>query len=66
VGEFIRVEEELTSEKLTTLIKAVLDTPSYRENARKFQLIIEETRGLDVAADVIETACMAVREPAPY
>jgi zeaxanthin glucosyltransferase len=66
VGEFVRVEEELSSERLTTLIKIVLHTSSYRENARKLQLIIEQARGLDVAADVVETACMTVRVPASY
>jgi zeaxanthin glucosyltransferase len=54
VGDFIHVDEELTAEGLTSLIRMVLQTPSYREKAREFQKIIADTNGLDLAADLIE------------
>jgi hypothetical protein len=38
------------------LIKKVLQDPSYRERADYFQKVISKTRGLDVAADIIEQA----------
>jgi zeaxanthin glucosyltransferase len=38
------------------LIKKVLQNPSYREQADYFQKVISRTRGLDVAADIIEQA----------
>jgi MGT family glycosyltransferase len=53
VGEFIEVEE-LTQERLAELIKKVLKNHGYRDKARYFQKVIAETRGLDIAADVIE------------
>jgi UDP:flavonoid glycosyltransferase YjiC (YdhE family) len=34
----------------------VLKNPQYREKARWFQKVIAQTRGLDLAADVIERA----------
>jgi MGT family glycosyltransferase len=55
VGEFIEVEE-LTQERLAELIKKVLKNHGYRDKARYFQKVIAETRGLDIAADVIEQA----------
>lgn len=55
VGEFIEVED-LTIEGLSELIQKVLDDPGYRERASYFQKVIAETRGLDLAADVIEQA----------
>ncbi|MCU1226071.1 MAG: glycosyltransferase, family [Edaphobacter sp.] len=53
VGEFMEVQD-LTVEHLSELIQSVLEDPDYRSNAIYFQEVIEETRGLDVAADVIE------------
>lgn len=55
VGEFIEVEE-LTQERLSELIRKVLKNHGYRDKARHFKKVIAETRGLDVAADVIEQA----------
>ena len=55
VGEFLEIED-LTVERLRHLIEAVLDNPRYRDKARWFQKVITQTRGLDVAADVIERA----------
>jgi zeaxanthin glucosyltransferase len=55
VGEFLEVED-LTVERLRHLIERVLDNPRYRDKARWFQKVITQTRGLDVAAKVIERA----------
>jgi MGT family glycosyltransferase len=52
-GEFIELDE-LTTKRLRGLIKKVLQDPSYRERADYFQKVISKTRGLDVAADIIE------------
>jgi MGT family glycosyltransferase len=54
-GEFIEVDE-LTTDRLRGLIEKVLKDPSYRERAAYFQKVISKTRGLDVAADIIEKA----------
>src|SRR5258707_15268182 len=54
-GEFIEVDE-LTTDRLRGLIEKVLQDPSYRERADYFQKVISKTRGLDVAADIIEQA----------
>jgi MGT family glycosyltransferase len=54
-GEFMEVDE-LTTNCLRGLIEKVLQDPSYRERAKYFQKVISKTRGLDVAADVIEQA----------
>jgi len=55
VGEFLDLEN-LTPERLLQTIQTVLQNPNYGERARYFQEIIAQTRGLDVAADVIEQA----------
>jgi MGT family glycosyltransferase len=54
-GEFIEVDE-LTPDRLRCLIETVLQDPSYRERADYFRKVISKTRGLDVAADIIEQA----------
>jgi MGT family glycosyltransferase len=54
-GELIEVDE-LTTDRLRVLIEKVLREPSYRERAEYFQKVISKTRGLDVAADIIEQA----------
>jgi MGT family glycosyltransferase len=54
-GEFIETDE-LTTDRLKGLIEKVLHDPSYRERAEYFQEVISKTRGLDVAAEVIEEA----------
>jgi zeaxanthin glucosyltransferase len=55
VGEFMEVDD-LTVEGLTKLIRKVLKDSSYRDRSQYFRRVIAETRGLDVAADVIERA----------
>ena len=52
-GEFIELDE-LTTKRLRGLIEKVLQDPSYRERADYFQRVISKTRGLDMAADIIE------------
>jgi MGT family glycosyltransferase len=54
-GEFIEVDE-LTTDRLRSLIEKVLRDPSYHERAEYFQKVISKTRGLDVAAEIIEQA----------
>jgi MGT family glycosyltransferase len=55
VGEFVEVED-LTVVRLSELIQRVRGDQSYYDKARYFQKVIARTRGLDVAADVIERA----------
>ncbi|WP_213806307.1 glycosyltransferase [Granulicella sp. dw_53] len=55
VGEFFEIQD-LTADSLSELIQTVLKNPSYADRARYFQRVIAKTRGLDLAADVIETA----------
>jgi zeaxanthin glucosyltransferase len=55
VGEFVEVED-LTVEGLLQLIQGVLNDPHYRTRVQHFARVIAETRGLDLAADVIEQA----------
>jgi MGT family glycosyltransferase len=55
VGEFIE-PDELTAERLSSLILKVLQDRSYRVRAEYFQKLISKTRGLHVAADIIEQA----------
>jgi zeaxanthin glucosyltransferase len=52
-GEFIELDE-LTTKRLRGLIEKVVQDPSYHERADYFQKVISKTRGLDVAADIIE------------
>jgi zeaxanthin glucosyltransferase len=63
-GEFIELDE-LTTKRLRELVGKVLRDPSYRERAVYFQNVISKTRGLDVAADVIEQALQQVRTERP-
>lgn len=53
VGEFVEIGN-LTARHLSELIGKVSANPNYRAKARWFQKVIGETRGLDVAADIIE------------
>jgi zeaxanthin glucosyltransferase len=55
VGEFINLED-LRPELLLAVILAVVRNPNYGNHARYFQEIIAKTRGLDLAAEVIEQA----------
>jgi zeaxanthin glucosyltransferase len=54
-GELIEVDD-LTVERLAGLIQQVMGNSSYRRKARYFQTVIAQTRGLEVAATVIEQA----------
>jgi zeaxanthin glucosyltransferase len=53
VGEFVEIGD-LTAPRLSQLIAKVTGSPNYRDKARWFQKVLRETRGLDVAADIIE------------
>jgi MGT family glycosyltransferase len=53
VGEFVEIGN-LTARHLSELIAKVKANQSYRDKARWFQKVLGETRGLDVAADIIE------------
>jgi zeaxanthin glucosyltransferase len=55
VGEFVELGN-LTVRHLSELIVKVTANPSYRDKAGWFQKVLAETRGLDVAADIIERA----------
>jgi zeaxanthin glucosyltransferase len=55
VGEFVEIGN-LTARRLSELIVKVTANPNYRDKARWFQKVLGETRGLDVAADIIERA----------
>jgi MGT family glycosyltransferase len=55
VGEFVEIGN-LTARRLSELIVRVTANPDYRDKARWFQKVLAETRGLDVAADIIERA----------
>src|SRR5262245_5473033 len=64
VGEFIEVDE-LGPEGLRGLIRKVMEDPRYGEKARFFEEVIARTRGLDIAADVIERALVTGRPTLP-
>jgi len=53
VGEFVEIGN-LTARHLSELIVKVKANPDYRDKARWFQKVLKETRGLDVAADIVE------------
>src|SRR5215469_14464445 len=55
VGEFLEIER-LTVKDLTQLTQGVLNDARYRIRAQHFASVIAETRGLDLAAEVIERA----------
>jgi zeaxanthin glucosyltransferase len=59
-GAFIEVDD-VTTERLRGLIQKVLQDPTYRVRAEYFQNVISRTRGLDVAADIIEEAFRKVQ-----
>jgi MGT family glycosyltransferase len=63
-GEFIEVDE-LTTDRLRGLIEKVLHDLSYRERADYFQKVISKTRGLDVAANIIEQAFQKCQTEVP-
>ena len=53
VGEFVEIGN-LTARHLSELIVKVTTHPGYRDKARWFQKVLGETRGLDLAADIVE------------
>ena len=53
VGEFVELGN-LTARRLSDLILKVTANRNYRDKARWFQKVIRETRGLDIAADIVE------------
>jgi MGT family glycosyltransferase len=53
VGEFVNIGN-LSSRRLSELILKVTANRNYRDKARWFQKVIGETRGLDIAADIVE------------
>jgi UDP:flavonoid glycosyltransferase YjiC (YdhE family) len=53
VGEFVDLDN-LSLANLSELIRKVLTNHSYAERAKYFKEVIGKTRGLDIAADVIE------------
>jgi zeaxanthin glucosyltransferase len=55
VGEFLEVED-LTVKRLSQLIQQVRRNQSYYDKARYFKKVIAKTRGLDMAAELIERA----------
>src|ERR1700733_10278258 len=55
VGEFLKLEE-LTVARLSELVQRVRRKQSYHDKARQLQKVIAQTRGLDLAAEVIERA----------
>jgi zeaxanthin glucosyltransferase len=56
VGEFVNLDN-LSVTNLLELIRKVLTNRSYTDRAEYFKEVIAKTRGLDIAADVIERAC---------
>jgi zeaxanthin glucosyltransferase len=57
VGEFVRMDEKLTVELLTGLIRKVMGDPMYRQRANDFKQVIAATDGLNLAANLVERAC---------
>jgi zeaxanthin glucosyltransferase len=55
VGEVLRLHE-LSSDALATVAQRILNTPTYRTQARYFQQIIEQTEGLDLATNLVESS----------
>jgi UDP:flavonoid glycosyltransferase YjiC (YdhE family) len=64
VGEFIEIGN-LTARHLSELIVKVKANPNYRDKARWFQKVLGETRGLDMAAGIIERVFGADRSVGP-
>jgi zeaxanthin glucosyltransferase len=53
VGEFVEIGN-LTVPRLAELIEKVTAKANYREKAAGFKKVLTETRGLDIAADIVE------------
>jgi zeaxanthin glucosyltransferase len=56
VGKFVGMDEKLTAERLTGLIRKVMGDPMYRRRANDFKRVIAATDGLTRAAELIERA----------
>jgi UDP:flavonoid glycosyltransferase YjiC (YdhE family) len=56
LNPMIALARNLTAPQLSELIAKVITNPAYRDKARWFQKVLAKTRGLDVAADIIERA----------
>ena len=61
VGESVELGK-LTARCLADLIAKVTSNPSYRDNAQRFRKILKQTRGLDVAADIVERVFQVSKE----
>lgn len=64
VGEFVEVGD-LTVDRLLGLMQRVATNPSYRVRARYFRDRIAKTRGLEVAAEIIEQSFGAIQGSVP-
>ena len=64
VGEFVEVGD-LTVDRLLELIQRVATNQDYRVRARYFRDVIAKTRGLDVAAEIIEQSLGASQRSYP-
>jgi zeaxanthin glucosyltransferase len=65
VGEFLEIGN-LTAGGLKEMVAKVSSNPSYRDKAQWFRRILKKTRGLDVAADIIERVFQVSQgRPAP-
>jgi len=64
VGEFADLNN-LAADNLLELTRKVLTNRSYVERAHHFKEVIARTRGLDIAADVIEQALQKGTEGEP-
>jgi zeaxanthin glucosyltransferase len=56
VGEFVGMDETLTVERLTGLIRKVMGDPAYQQRANDLKQAIAATDGLNLAADIVERA----------
>jgi zeaxanthin glucosyltransferase len=57
--------DDLTIKGLSQRIGKVLSDPGYTNRAHYFSRVIAETRGLDLAADVIERAFLTRADVGP-
>ena len=64
VGQVVEMDS-LTARRLCELIARVRSNPAYRDKARRFRKVLRETRGLDVAVNIIERVFEADRTVDP-
>ena len=48
--------KELSAARVRSAVDALMTDPTYRNNARRLQVAIQQTNSLDLAADLIERA----------